>query len=543
MIAVTALAAATLLLLPVAAPDHEGVTKAVARSASRPRIRSATVTVSRRGGVLPVPRSFLGLSTEYWSIPSFERHPSAFDNVLTLIHARGEGPVILRVGGDSADRTFVAQDVRRRERWMFETTPAWFRALRAVVRATGARVIVDLNLVTGSAAMAAQEARQTEAALPRGSVVGFEVGNEPDIYSHHYWAWATSAGRANAGLLPRRFTPTTYAREFQAYRSAIWGVAPNVPLIGPVIANPKRNLDWVSTLLDLPHEGLGMVSVHRYPYSACARRDSRAFPTISRVLSEKASTGLARSVLAAVRLAHRAGLPLRVTELNSVTCGGREGVSNAFATALWAPDALFEMLRAGVNGVNVHVRQNKINAAFLMRRAGLQARPLLYGLALFARALGPGAGLVDTHVRALPSLNLKAWAVRLRSGDLHVVLIDKGPHPVRVDLRVSGAGPAMIQRLLAPSVFSRGGVTLAGQSLGTDGSWHGRRVTEVSARSARGYELLVPRFSAALVTIRARGRVRPRLRGHRRNASPVRAIAPRRPPRRPPLARRRGIRV
>ena len=53
---------------------------------------------------------------------------------------------------------------------------------------------------------------------------------------------------------------------------ALARVAPGVPLIGPVVANPRRDLSWVSTLLDAPHEGLGMVSVHRYPYSACARR-------------------------------------------------------------------------------------------------------------------------------------------------------------------------------------------------------------------------------------------------------------------------------
>jgi hypothetical protein len=38
-------------------------------------------------------------------------------------------------------------------------------------------------------------------------------------------------------------------------------------------------------------------------------------------------------------LAHRAGFPFRLTEQNSVTCGGLAGVSNTFATALWAPAA------------------------------------------------------------------------------------------------------------------------------------------------------------------------------------------------------------
>ena len=86
--------------------------------------------------------------------------------------------------------------------------------------------------------------------------------------------------------------------------------------------------------------------------------------------------------------AHRAGLPFRLTEVNSVTCGGVPGVSDTFATALWAPDTLFELLRAGVDGVNVHVRTDAINAAFAFKRSGLVARPLLYGL----RDVPPRAG-------------------------------------------------------------------------------------------------------------------------------------------------------
>lgn len=521
-IAAVAFAAAALLLLP--APDHDGVTKAVARIRPLLPVRLATVTVSAGRGVKAVPRSYLGLSMEYWSVPRFQRYPSLFDQVLSLVRSPGDGPVILRVGGDSADRTFLQADVRRAARWMFEVNPAWFRALRSVVRATGARVIVDLNLITGSASMAAQWAGEAEAILPPGSIAGFEVGNEPDIYSHRFWAraissggdrfWArtVSSGRVDAGMLPRRLRPSTYDQQFQAYASALSQVAPAVPLFGPVIANPRRSLRWVSTLLAHPHPGLGVIDVHRYPYTACGRRTSPAYATIARVLSENASAGVARSVTPALRLAHRAGLPLRVTELGSVTCGGRPGVSNTFATALWAPDTLFELLRAGVSGVNVHVRENAINAAFLMSRHGLRARPLLYGIALFARSLGPGAHLLHTHVRARPSLNLKAWTVRLRGATLHVVLIDKGPHPVRVDLRLPGVGPAIVQRLIAPSVRSRSGVTLAGQWLGSDGRWQGKRVTDSVARSGRSYELLVPRYSAALVTIRTHAGGRPRTR-------------------------------
>ena len=159
------------------------------------------------------------------------------------------------------------------------------------------------------------------------------------------------------------------------------------------------------------------------------------------MLSEKASAGVARSLEPAVAIARRAGLPLRLTEINSVTCGGLPGVSNTFATALWAPDALFELMRAGVSGVNVHVRTDAINAAFKLSRQGLAARPLLYGLIAFRRMLGPGPGpgaVVPVRERAGSAQRVKVWAVR-DDGELHVMAIDKGrkaghgrpPHPRR----------------------------------------------------------------------------------------------------------------
>ncbi len=161
--------------------------------------------------------------------------------------------------------------------------------------------------------------------------------------------------------------------------------------MGPAVGFPRRDLSWLATLARGPHPRLKLLSAHLYPYNACALPTSSQYPTIARLLSP-AATGRLPSLLAgAVRVARAAGLPLRLTELNSVSCGGRPGVSDAFATALWAPDALFEVLRAGVAGVNVHVRPDKINGAFAITGHGLIARPLLYGLILFARTLGPDA--------------------------------------------------------------------------------------------------------------------------------------------------------
>jgi hypothetical protein len=246
---------------------------------------------------------------------------------------------------------------------------------------------------------------------------------------------------------------------------------------------------------------LSLVTAHEYPYSACEPPLSPEFPTIARLLSESATAGLAASVKSAVLLAHRASFPFRLTEVNSVTCGGLPGVSDTFATALWAPDAMFELLRTGANGVNVHVRAYAVNAAFGLGRHGIVAHPLLYGLILFTRMLGPNARLVQAGLAAPRSLHLKAWAVRVGARGLRVLLINKGAHAARVDLSLPASGPAGVERLLAPSVRARAGVTLDGQHLGAHDTWLGRPRRERINPGARGYELTLPATSAALVRV------------------------------------------
>jgi hypothetical protein len=248
------------------------------------------------------------------------------------------------------------------------------------------------------------------------------------------------------------------------------------------------------------------VTAHEYPYSACAPRLSPIYATVGRVLSEDATAEMATDVRPAMLLAHEAGYPFRLTELNSVTCGGKPGVSDAFATALWAPDALFELMRIGVNGVNIHVRAYAVNGAFVRAPRGIVARPLLYGMILFTRMLGPGARLVDLRLAAASSLHFKAWATRVGAHELRVLVINKGTHVVRATLRLPAIASASVERLLAPSVRARTGETLDGQRIGRRETWVGRPSHETIRRSGTGYALNVPAGSAALIRVQTEAR-------------------------------------
>jgi Glycosyl hydrolase family 79 C-terminal beta domain len=468
---------------------------------AQPGASGVQARVALVSGAAPinVPRSFLGISTEYWTIPVWGRHPVLLKRVLAML--RVDAPLRLRIGGDSADHSFWAPQ-RELPAWIFELTPSWLSDVTRIARESDVRFILDLNLVTATPRSAARWAATAQKKLPKHSIVAFEIGNEPDIYNRASWQKMTAGG--GAGSLPTKVTATTYASDFASYARALMRAAPGVPLLAPALANPQKNAYWVSRLLSAAHPGLRGVTAHRYPYSACARPGSSSYPTIARVLSDQATAGMARTALKVEKISDRARLPLWLTEINSVTCGGTPGISDTFATALWAPDALFELVRAGVESASVHVRAAAINMAFSLTAGGLVAHPLLYGMALFARTLGPGARLVPVRVSAPRSLNLKAWTVLVRGRVFHVLLIDKSRHRARVWINLPAAGTGTVQRLIAPSVSSRSGVTLAGQSLNSQALWQGTRRSETVSRGPGGYLVALPPFSAALVTLKQR---------------------------------------
>jgi hypothetical protein len=459
----------------------------------------ATLTVARSAAVA-IPSSFFGLSTEYWTLPVDLRYTGLYRRMISLLRVPGDTPFVLRIGGDSSDHTFYAPVRHRMPSWTFAMTTAFVQRTAAVVRSMKLHVILDLNLVTGNSRLAAAWAREAETVMPKGSVVGFEVGNEPDLYERSIWLRLTGEPLSSR-VLPRDITAASYARDFARYAHALRGIAPPVDLLGPALSHPRADAGWISALLRGPHPGLRVISVHEYPYSACAFPGTSSYPTIKRILSQRASAGLAASVWPSALLARRAGLPLRVTEFNSVTCGGLPGVSNTFATALWAPDAGFELLRIGARSIELHAREYTVNDPFTFNSHGVEVHPLLYGLIMFVRTLSPHAQLLHSQLRLSGGANLKAWAVRSAHGSLNVLVIDKGPRDARVTMNLPAEGVATVQRLLAHSPRARGGVTLAGQWLDRDGDWRGHRVIQRLAARARRYHLWMPRYSAALVTV------------------------------------------
>jgi hypothetical protein len=259
------------------------------------------------------------------------------------------------------------------------------------------------------------------------------------------------------------------------------------------------------------------MTVHRYPLRNCyVPPSSPQYPTVPNLLARYSTAGLAASLGRWLEIAHHQHRQLRVDELNSVACRGKEGVSDTFASSLWVTDALFSLLHEGVDGVNIHSLPQAAYQLFTFGHAGGSwsgsVRPVYYGLQLFAQAAPPGSRLLQVPGLGEGSSVLSVWATLGADRIDRVVLIDKDPSRAEVvTLRPPAGTPAgaTLERMQAPSVDSRSGVTLGGQTYGpnTATGQLAPAITRALTPNAHGnYRVTVPAGSAALVTLRPSGR-------------------------------------
>lgn len=482
-------------------------------SAAGPRA-SGTVTLSLSGRTVgaPIPSGYLGFSFEFPAVRAYTgTDPHQIDPVLVALIRNltpGQRPV-LRIGGDSTDLTYVPVAGQRLPAYIdYRLTPGWLATTGALVRELNARLILGLNLVGGSPDVAAAEARAFLHTFGRRAIDALEIGNEPNVYSK------LVVDHVDFGVpLPAR--PRDYG--YHAFRHqfrAVAARAEGVPLAGPALAigPDPYNGAWIRAVPGFLRGDaqVSTLTVHRYPLRNCyVPPSSPQYPTIAHLLARYATVDMADSLRPWVAIAHRQHRLLRMDELNSVACRGRWGVSDTFASALWATDALFALARVGVDGIDMHTLSSTAYQLFWFSHRGgrwhARVNPIYYGLQLFAQAAPAGARLLDVgwHGRA-PGLSV--WATRAGDRVVRLVLINKDvTHDRRVVVRVRRGGPrsATVERMLAPSVASRSGATLGGQGYGS-ATYTGRLAAPALERVAVKHGRLVvtvPHGSAALVSL------------------------------------------
>jgi hypothetical protein len=458
----------------------------------------------------PQPPGFVGLSLEFnWLHFYTGRNPKRVDPVfITLIRnlAPGAQQPVLRIGGESTDATWwPIRHEPTPQGISYSLDSRWLQTVRALAEATNARMILGVNFAADRPDLAAAEARAYMAGIGRRRVEALEIGNEPDNYGIFPW-YRTEQGRGQwVWARPNTYNLGDFTSEFSRFRSAL----PSAPIAGPAFAE----LTWLNGLGQFlsAEPRLALTTVHRYPLHGCLTdQSSPSYPSAANLLSDQASAGLARAVAPSVAAAQEHRVPFRLDEMNSASvasCLGKRGVSGTFASALWVLDTLFNLASVGVDGVNIHTLPTAAYELFTVHyvRRHWQAfvHPEYYGMLMFAEAFPPGARLVPASVS--PGGPLKAWATVDRRHTVRTVLINKDPaNTYQVQLQVAGhAGRGRLERLLAPSVDARGGVSLGGRTFGGETRTGGLPAPRTEAVTAtRGtYTITLPPGSAALLTL------------------------------------------
>jgi hypothetical protein len=467
----------------------------------------ALLTVRGAAWGRPIAPGFVGLSLEYPALEAYTgSDPGAVDPVFeTLVRqlAPGQAPV-LRIGGDSTDWTwFPVASLVRPAGIRYSLSEQWLAVARSLTRGLRAHLILGINLEAGSRALARAEARALVDRIGAGSVSALELGNEPELYGALGWYTAPDGHRVRGR--GRGYGFAAFSKDFASYGAAL---PPGVALAGPATGGPK----WRGRLgqfVSAPR--LGLVSLHSYPLRGCRVRAGRpASATIGHLLSDDSTSGLADSVARDVAIAHAHDLPVRIDELNSVSCGGTPGVSDTFASALWALQTLFEMARVGVDGVNIHTFANAVYRPFAISRAGggrwrAKVAPEYYGLLMFAQAAPANSTLLALSLTNAGG-QVHAWATRARDGKVRAVLVNDARSGTRVvAVRLPGvSGRGRLERLQAPSLDATSGVSIGGRSFGAataTGRLAGRARGGTAKRAVGRYLVRVPPSSAVMLTV------------------------------------------
>jgi hypothetical protein len=459
-----------------------------------------------------VPRSFLGLSQEWPWVAGMVLSRQGID---ILRHLENDnGPLILRVGGTTFDAGY--------DRVMHGTTPAdlqaragvekMFDALQTLRDALGMRFIITLTLAQRDPALVARQAEECRARLG-DAIIAFEVGNEPNYYKD-----------LRRDLWPDDGTGRFYRDIVEEFAAGVRAVG-ETPCAGPAWGWIGLKPVMLEQYLRAAAGRLALTTVHYY-HSAYFQTPppGRVNDTPETLLDdghtrEILSTWIAPQV--AVARAH--GVPLRITESNSISGGGHAGVSDVYAAALWTLDTMLEMAAAGVAGIDFH--QASPNYALLERvtpgdpRAtpddppplyhSYRVKPPFYGLLFFQRAVTAGARI--TRVAHAGPAAVKAYHVAV-GRESRTILVNKSPRePVALEVRlvVPAGTTGRLMRLAAPddSITARTGITLAGVHYDAWGGVPNGEPTEevvpdagAAAGGTRRFRLSLSPASAAMLT-------------------------------------------
>lgn len=428
---------------------------------------------------------FVGLAYEK-SVMAGPLFSAAGTGLLALFRLLGPG--VLCIGGRSVDESvWVAQG---KGQVQGQIAPPDVDGLAAFLKAAGWSCIYGVNLggsASGSTTEALAAAEVGYVAQKLGPLlVGVEIGNECERYG--------DAGSYYAG----DWSVKQFEAVWKQYRDAIVSVTPGAPIVGPAAAGEVDS--WVIPFGEYVTASEVQALTQHYGRSAAT------VVSAADLLTKDAA--LKYELLQLKYGAQSVGVPFRMSRCSAVEGGGVEGVSDAYASALWAVDAVFGCALGGAAGVNLTAGSGEIGTPIRDTEGVLDGvQPSFYGL-LLASMAGQGAMLSATVDAG--SLHVSGYAVQGSDGGVSVVMVNKEASQslqVKLTLPESMNAATLVAMTQGsggssgPSAGALSGVTIQGGIVGVDGAFEPGQAYALEMSGAQ-MSCYVPAMSAVLIQVR-----------------------------------------
>jgi hypothetical protein len=464
---------------------------AMSVAATRLRAQGAaqlTLTIPSEANGPQMPEDYVGLSYEVQQLldPTFFSAQNAgLIREFKALSAHG----VLRLGGNTSEfewwkptpDTKEPEHPQTRE-VVGEPKPQYYpvtaeavRNLAGFLRATGWTCLYGIGMGTNTPERAAEEAEYVAKTLD-DRLQYFQIGNEVDLFSRHLRD-------------PQTWNAKTYLDEWLTLARAVTKAVPDAKFGLPDVA---VNVGWLTEIAEMwpsiqnpPHV---TTLTHHYYFGGPATNPEVNIPNL---LKPATMARVQKTAETATAAADKMGVRVRMTEGNTCYRGGKPGVSDVFAAALWSADYSLLLASNNYSGVNLHGGTGKSVANSvggilpgdgLLKDAGATPEqvashphpfytpiatfgdqytmePVAYGLK-FAGALC-GATLVKADLTAqiqAKGVDATAYAAKLPSGAMTVLILNKDAErdlELALDFGASHGGAVETDTLGAPALDAR----------------------------------------------------------------------------------------
>ena len=356
------------------------------------------------------------------------------------------------------------------------------RNLAGFLKATGWTCLYGIGMGTNTPERAAAEAEFVAKTLGE-NLQYFQIGNEVDLFRNHLRD-------------PKTWGVKPYLDEWLAIARAVSAKVPGAKLGMPDVAGA---VDWLPQIADqwpsIQNPPQVTRLTHHYYFGGPATNPNVNIPNL---LKPATMARVQKDADTANGAAKRMGVGVRMTEGNTCYRGGKPGVSDVFAAALWAADYALLLARNGYSGVNLHGGTGKSVAnsvgGFLPGDVMLKEQgktpeeiathphpfytpigtfgdrytlePVAVGLK-FAGSFA-GATFVEGDLTAslqAAGVNATAYAVKLTNGTTSVIILNKDLEKdvsIALSFANSKATKVRTEALRAPAIDSREAQITAG---------------------------------------------------------------------------------